>query len=255
VLLSACARVETGEVGLRQNFDKTIDPIERLPGSFNQVMVGDILLFKVQEVGVNIDNLHPQAKDNSVFKDFDMTVIYNITPSSVSDLWTTKNRGFHTTDGHDILLMNNYVAQSATNAAFKAVRNYEALTANDHKAEIEQEIKHIMTETFAEEKLSTAITLKQVQVRTIQAADTITESANNLVKAKNDLETKKVEVNTATEEAKRISALNANAKAIDYMNAQANLKIAEGVATGKVTAIIVPYDFKGILNVPTPAKK
>jgi hypothetical protein len=81
-------------------------------------------------------------------------------------------------------------------------------------------------------------------------SDTITESANGLVRAQNELKTKTIEVQTATQEALRIAALNANAKAIDYMNAQANLKIAEGVANGKVTAIVVPFDFKGIINVP-----
>ena len=42
--------------------------------------------------------------------------------------------------------------------------------------------------------------------------------------------------------------LNANAGAIGYLNAMANLKIAEGVANGKVQTIVVPYDFKGIVN-------
>ena len=41
VLLTAgCTRIETGEVGLRINFDKTTDPTERLPGSFNQTLIG-----------------------------------------------------------------------------------------------------------------------------------------------------------------------------------------------------------------------
>ena len=60
--------------------------------------------------------------------------------------------------------------------------------------------------------------------------------------------TKEVEVQTAKKEAERIAALNANAGAIGYMNAMANLKIAEGVANGKVQSIVVPYDFKGIVN-------
>lgn len=64
----------------------------------------------------------------------------------------------------------------------------------------------------------------------------------------NELKTKEVEVQTAKKEAERIAALNANAGAIGYMNAMANMKIADGVANGKVTSIIVPYDFKGIVN-------
>lgn len=52
LLASACTRIETGEVGLRINFDKTTDPTERLPGSFNQTVVGEIITFKIQDVAV-----------------------------------------------------------------------------------------------------------------------------------------------------------------------------------------------------------
>lgn len=255
-LSAGCTRIETGEVGLRTGWDKTVNPTELLPGSFNQVVIGDVTLFKIQEVGVQIDNLQPQAADNSTFKDFDMTVIYNVTPTSVSDLWTTKNRGFHTVDSHgDILLMNTYVAQTGKNAAMKAVRKYEALKANDSRSLIEQDIKAIMQTTFAEEHLDKALTIQQVQVRTIMPADSITESANALVRAQNELSRKTIEVQTAGQEALRIAALNSNAKAIDYMNAQSNMKIAEAVAAGKVNTIIVPFDFKGMLQVPAHTGK
>ncbi len=45
------------------------------------------------------------------------------------------------------------------------------------------------------------------------------------------------------------SALAANStQSIAFMNAQAQLKVAEGVANGKVHTVVVPYDFKGIVN-------
>ena len=80
------------------------------------------------------------------------------------------------------------------------------------------------------------------------ASWSIVAPANELVRAQNELKTKEVEVQTAKKEAERIAALNANSGAIGYMNAMANLKIAEGVAEGKVHTIVVPYDFKGIVN-------
>lgn len=46
-----------------------------------------------------------------------------------------------------------------------------------------------------------------------------------------------------------MEALAANStQSIAFMNAQAQLKVAEGVASGKVHTIVVPYDFKGIVN-------
>ena len=82
VTSAGCTRIETGEVGLRINFDKTTDPTERLPGSFNQTIIGDILTFKIQDVAVAVDNMTPLASDNSTVKDFDMTVVYNVNPLS-----------------------------------------------------------------------------------------------------------------------------------------------------------------------------
>lgn len=88
----------------------------------------------------------------------DMTVVYNVNPAAVSELWATKNKTFHglSEKGGDILLMQNYVA-------------------------------------LGEEKLAEKITVSQVQVRAITPADVI-------------------------------------------------------VANGKVQSIVVPYDFKGIVN-------
>jgi regulator of protease activity HflC (stomatin/prohibitin superfamily) len=251
VLLSTgCTRIETGEVGLRINFDKTTDPTERLPGSFNQTLIGDIVTFKIQDVAVAVDNMTPLASDNSTVKDFDMTVVYNINPTAVSELWTTKNKSFHglTDKGNDILLMQNYVAMSARNAAYKVAREYESLKMADNRQLIEQKIRDGIIKSLTEEKLADKITVSQVQVRAITPADVIVASANELVRAQNELKTKEVEVQTAKKEAERIAALNANAGAIGYMNAMANLKIAEGVANGKVQSIVVPYDFKGIVN-------
>ena len=54
---------------------------------------------------------------------------------------------------------------------------------------------------------------------------------------------------TAKQEADRIAALNQNKGAIDYMNAMALVNISEAIKDGKVQSIVVPYDFKGIVNV------
>ena len=250
ILFTGCTRIETGEVGLRINFDRTTDSTERLSGSFNQTIIGEIVTFKIQGVAVAVDNMTPLASDNSTVKDFDMTVVYNINPTAVSELWTTKNKTFHglTEKGDDILLMQNYVALSARNAAYKVARGYESLKMADNRPLIESAIRESIIKTLSEEKLADKITVSQVQVRAITPADIIVASANELVRAQNELKTKEVEVQTAKKEAERIAALNANAGAIGYMNAMANLKIAEGVANGKVQSIVVPYDFKGIVN-------
>lgn len=244
-----CTRIETGEVGIRVGFDKQVKSEELMPGSWNQTMIGDVLVFNIKDVQVDVVDLTPLASDNSTVKDYDMAVIYSINPSSAAEIWTDKNKSFHARakDG-DILLMYNYVYQVARNAAYKSARKYKSLEMSDNRAQMEIEIREQMVKSLTDEKLDQAINVQQVLIRNIMPADSIIESANELVKSQNELKKKEVEVQTAKKEAERIAALNANKGAIEYMNAMANLEIAKGVAEGKVQTIIVPYDFQGIVN-------
>lgn len=252
VSATGCTVVDTGEVGLRVNFDKTIESSELVAGSFNQTVIGKVLTFPVKDVSVDVKDMNPLAADNSTMKDFDISVIYNITPSSVSDLYINKSRAFHMVDNSgDIYLMHSYIFQTARNAVYKIARKYEALNMNDSRAQIEQEIQETMVSTLAEEKL-TGIVISQVRVGSMVPSDAVKASADNLVRAKNEEKTKEVEVQIAKKEAERIAALNANAGAISYMQAQAQMKIAEGIAEGKVHTVVIPYDFKGMVNVGAP---
>jgi regulator of protease activity HflC (stomatin/prohibitin superfamily) len=243
-----CARVETGEVGVRVGFDKQIKPGELLPGSFNQTIIGDILTFPVKDVNVTLENMTPVAKDNSTMKDLDMVVVYNINPQQVSELYATKNRAFHASERGDIYLMYNYVVQNARNALYKAARKYDALDMADNRDEMEKAVQESIMANLAEEKLNGVITINQVMIRNVQPADAVVQSANDLVRSKNELKQKEVEVQTAKKEAERMAALaNQSSQSIAYMQAKAQLNISEGIKDGKVHTIIVPSNFTGLM--------
>lgn len=247
---AACTRIETGEVGVRIGMDKQVQAGELQPGSLNQVLFGDVLTFPVKDVQVDVTDLTPLASDNSTVKDFDMAIVYSVNPTSVAELYINKNRGFHAvTEEGDTLLMYNYIKQLGRNAAYKVARRYESLKMADNRAEIEQLVRQEILAQLAAEKLDNAINVSQVLVRQVLPADNIVASANALVQAQNEQKRKEVEVQTAKLEAERIAALNANKGATEYMAAMALQDIAEGVKNGKVNTVVVPYDFKGIINV------
>jgi hypothetical protein len=248
ILATGCTRIETGEVGIRVGFDKQVKQEELMPGSWNQILIGDVLTFSVKDVQVDVVDLTPLASDNSTVKDFDVAVIYSVNPSNVAEMWVDKNKSFHalSKDG-DILLMYNYVYQVARNAAYKSARKYESLKMADNRAQIEVEIREEMVKALTAEKLDTAINVQQVLIRNIMPADNIIESANALVQAQNELKKKQVEVETAKKEAERIAALNANKGAVEYMQAMAMINISEGIRDGKVQTIVVPANFNALM--------
>lgn len=246
VLAAGCTRIETGEVGVRVGFDKQVQPGELLPGSFNQAIIGDVLTFPVKDVNVKLDDMTPVAKDNSTMKDFDAVVIYNINQSQVAELYSSKSQAFHARHNGDIYLMYNYITQTARNAIYKEARKYEALDMADNRQSMEQSIKETIQKTLSDEKLDGSLIISQVLIRNIVPADSVVASANDLVRAKNEQKQKEVEVRTARLEAERMAALtNQSAQSIAYMNAQANLNISEGIKSGRVNTVVVPFDFKG----------
>jgi len=247
-LTSACTRIETGEVGVRVGWDKQIQQGELLPGSFNQTFIGDVLTFPIKDVNVTLNDMTPVAKDNSTMKDLDAVVVYNINPQQVAELYSTKNRAFHAEFKGDTYVMYNYIVQNARNAIYKAARQYEALDMADKRNEMEKFIQDEIVRNLAEEKLDGTIMISQVLIRNVVPADAVIESANALVRAKNELKQKEVEVQTAKKEAERMAALaNNSASSIAFMNAQAALNISEGIKNGKVQTIVVPSNMTSLM--------
>jgi hypothetical protein len=247
-LTSACTRIETGEVGVRIGFDKQVQSGELLPGSFNQTVIGDVLTFPIKDVNVTLNDMTPVAKDNSTMKDLDAVVVYNINPAQVAELYSTKNRAFHTEFKGDTYVMYNYIVQNARNAIYKAARKYDALDMADARSEMEKFIQDEIVRNLAEEKLDGTIMISQVLIRNVVPADAVVESANALVRSKNELKQKEVEVQTAKKEAERMSALANNSGAsIAFMQAQAMLNISEGIKNGQVQTIVVPSNFNALM--------
>jgi len=248
VLATGCTRIETGEVGVRVGFDKQVQSGELLPGSFNQTLIGDVLTFPIKDVNVPLNDMTPVAADNSTMKDFDAVVVYNINPQQVAELYSTKNKAFHADFKGDTYVMYNYIVQNARNAIYKAARKYEALDMADKRSEMEKFIQDEIVRNLAEEKLDGSITISQVLIRNVVPSDTVVESANALVRSKNELKQKEVEVKTAEAESRRMAALaNNSSSSIAFMQAQAMLNISEGIKQGKVQTIVVPSNFNALM--------
>lgn len=251
ILATGCTRIETGEVGIRVDMSKQVLPGELMPGSWNQTLIGEVLTFPTKDIAVNLDNKTPMTSDNTALDDFDITLVYGINPNAVAELYSAKSKAFHAYDAKskDTYLMYNYMTTLVNNASYKVVRQYKALDIADSRAKIENEIREVVHTQLKEEKLDGALQLTVVQVRNIQPNKEILAAATQYVKAQNELKIKQTEVDIAKKESERMAALSANSQqSIAYMNAQAQMLIAQGIANGKVQTIVVPMDFKGMIS-------
>lgn len=247
---TACTRITTGEVGVRVDASRQVQGTELMPGSWNQILIGDVLTFPVKDVAVEINDKRYTTADNSALQDFDMTVVYSINPSSVSELYTSKSKSFHVYEEKekDTYLMYNYMRTLANNAAHKVVRKYNNLEVGDNRQKMEAEIRENFNEQLKTEKLDTALQVTAIQIRSVMPNAEIQQAATALVRSQNELKIKDNEVQIAKKEAERMQALAVNSKqSVEYMEAQAKMKIAEAIAAGKVQTIIVPSNMTSLM--------
>jgi hypothetical protein len=250
--MSACTRIETGEVGLRVNLSKQVEEKEIMEGEWKQTLIGDVLTFPIRNISMQIVDAKPLTRENTRLEDLDLSVIYNISPSAVSEFWGRESRSFHEYDQgrREWVLMHNYMKTIVNNAAQKVIRQYEALKVTDSREKIEAEIRDTILAELKAEGKEGKIVISAVRVQSILPNAVIIASATAIVKAENDLAVANTQVKIAKAEAERMAALASNAgQSIAYMNAQAMGDIAKAVLAGKVNTIIIPADFKGMVNV------
>lgn len=249
-MMAACGRIDTGHTGVRTHWDKTVDSQVVRPGPYMAV-TDTVQQYVTNEVTFEATNLTPQTLDKSYLKDFDFSYTYKVDAPDLPTLVTQfKNRTLVTKDD-DYYPMGLYVDTQIRAAANAAVSQYAAMEANPNRSKIEADIKRIVAAKFKEEGLDNVIHVSQVTVRNIEVDPQLQAAVVRQLNAQTDNKTKDIEIDTAQKEAKRMQMLTENSGGqmyINLLNAQSNAKIAEGIANGRVNTIVVPSDFKGIVN-------
>lgn len=250
-----CTRVETGEVGLRKTFNGTIEPGE-LGVGYHQTIVGNVILFATKEILLEEENLTPQTKDKTTLTDFDVTFTYNVDPQSVAELYIKYSTTAHliVQGASEIFPMGAFVGPILRNGVYTAVSEFDALSVNDNRKIIEDNIKKYANSKLEGEGLNGKVTVNLVNIKNIQLAPDIIDSANKVVKTQNELTAKKTEVQIAIQEGLRIQELSkqTDAKYVELLNAQSQMKMSEAIAAAAAkgsTVWIVPSNFSALGNV------
>jgi len=252
--LSGCTRIETGEAGLRVDFSGTIQPTVVPPG-IHQTLIGHIILFAAKEILLQEENLTPQTRDKTTLNDFDINFTYAVDPSYIPELYIKYSRTAHlqARESDEIFPMGAFVAPIVRASAYSAVAEYDALTVNDHRKEIEDKTRAYANQKLEQEGLGGKVKVNLVNIRNIQLAPEIVASANRVVQTQNDLKTKTTEVQIANQEALRIETLakQTNAGYTQLLNAQAAMTVAQALQTaaGRGSTIwVVPNNFISLGN-------
>jgi hypothetical protein len=249
LLTSACTKIETGHSGVRVEWDGKVNP-EHLSDGIHQTIIGHVLEYVTNEITRPLDGLKPLTSDRTLLSDLDLAYTYSVDPTYIAEL-VTKFKGRDLYDANEDIYypLAAFMDNVVTTATSDVVANYKALDVNNNRTEIRDAIQARAAAILKEQGVGDKARVHTLFVKNLQIDTRLQDSALSIIRANNEYEAKKIDVQTAEQESQRLTLLANNSKSIDYMNAKSLSTIADAVLQGKVQSVIIPWDFKGIVNV------
>jgi SPFH domain / Band 7 family len=257
--LAACGRIETGFVGVRTEFNKTVGPTVMAPG-FYTAFFSSVDEYVVKEIEVKFDNLTPKGKDNLSLEDFDVSIFYQPFATDVAKM-VIKYTGMSPVENGVHYPMFNLVERVGRSGVLDVVSRYDSLTMHTKRSELESAIKEqVQADLDAADKGQFIIT--KVIVRQVKTDKTLEGSIQRAVQMQKEIEAKELENKLAQAEAKRkiteaegIATSNTKISAsvtdnlIRYKQAEA---MKEAAKLG--TVVLMPMDSKTMVTLPALSK-
>lgn len=251
---TSCGTIETGNVGVRTTIGKVnLDELE--PGLFLGVpAISRVAVFSGKEIGIDLNDLTPKARDNLSLRDLDVTIYYRAAAGSVADLYV-KYTGLHQRDEGSGVFLPAYamVFRLARNAVYEQASRIDSLVMHTQRDELAAAVrKGLQADLDANDKGVFFVT--RVVVRSLVTDPAIEKAIQESVAAQKQLETTKQRIAIAEAEAQvEIKRAEGVAKANqiinqsltrEYLQHESNLALHKFAEKGGTTTVVIPANMQ-----------
>jgi len=205
ISIVGCGRIETGNVGLRTDFNGTVsEHVE--PQGFYTAFVGHVDQYTTKEIAINLENLQPKAKDNLSLKELDVTVFYQAVSGAAVRALAVKRAGQSVCPEQTNFCYPaySYVASIARSEVADAVSRHDSLTLHTQRNVLEAEVKKAVQESLDKADPG-ALLISRVIVRQITTDPTVENAIRNVVAKDKELEAATKQVQIAEKNAEAVA--------------------------------------------------
>jgi regulator of protease activity HflC (stomatin/prohibitin superfamily) len=252
--LTSCGTIESGHVGVRTTLGK-VNPEELSPGIFLGVPgISQVREFSSKEIGIDLNDLTPKARDNLSLRDLDVTVFYRVEPAMVADLYVkyaaaaTRDEG-----GGAYLPAHGIVTRLARNSLYEQASRIDSLVMHTQRDELAAAVrKSLQTELDSNDRGVFNVT--RVVIRQLTTDPAIEKAIQESVAAQKQLETTKQRIAIAEAEAQvEIKKAEGIAKANqiinqsltrEYLQHESNLALQKFADKGGTTTVVIPANMQ-----------
>jgi regulator of protease activity HflC (stomatin/prohibitin superfamily) len=253
--LTSCGTIESGNVGVRTTLGK-VNPEEVEPGIYLGVPgISRVQEFSAKEIGIDLNDLTPKARDNLSLRDLDVTVYYRVQPASVADLYIkyAAQHGLEEGKRNVYLPAIGLLQRLARNAVFEQAAQIDSLVMHTRRDELSASVlKSLQAELDTNDK--GVITVTRVVIRALTTDPAIEKAIQDSVAAQKQLETTKQRIAIAEAEAQvEIKKAEGIAKANqiinqsltrEYLQHESNLALQKFAEKGGTNTVVIPANMQ-----------
>lgn len=251
---TSCGTIETGNVGVRTTLGK-VNPEEIEPGIYLGLPgISRVSVFSAKEIGLDLNDLTPKARDNLSLRDLDVTVYYRTTPGQVADLYV-KYAGQHQRDEGSGVFLPAYamVLRLTRNSVYEQASRIDSLIMHTQRDELAAAIfKSLQAELDANDK--GVFTVTRVVIRSLTTDPAIEKAIQEAVAAQKQLETTKQRIAIAEAEAQveikraegvaRANQIINQSLTREYLQHESNLALHKFAEKGGTTTVVIPANMQ-----------
>lgn len=253
--LASCGTIESGNVGIRTTLGK-VNPDEVEPGLYLGVPgISRVQEFSAKEIGIDLNDLTPKARDNLSLRDLDVTVYYRVVPTAVADLYIkyAAMHGLEEGKRNVFLPANGLLLRLARNAVYEQAARIDSLVMHTRRDELAAAVhKALQVELDANDAGLFSVT--RVVIRALTTDPAIEKAIQESVAAQKQLETTKQRIAIAEAEAQvEIKKAEGIAKANqiinqsltrEYLQHESNLALQKFAEKGGTTTVVIPANMQ-----------
>jgi len=255
IALTSCGTIESGNVGVRTTLGK-VNPEEVEPGIYLGLPgISRVQEFSSKEIGIDLNDLTPKARDNLSLRDLDVTVYYRVQPSSIADLYVkyAAQHGLEEGKRSVYLPAIGLLQRLARNAVFEQAAQIDSLVMHTRRDELSASVlRSLQAELDTNDK--GVITVTRVVIRALTTDPAIEKAIQDSVAAQKQLETTKQRIAIAEAEAQvEIKKAEGIAKANqiinqsltrEYLQHESNLALQKFAEKGGTNTVVIPANMQ-----------
>lgn len=261
IMLTGCfGRIETGNVGVRTEWNKSVQ-MDEVPVGFYVAVFSSVSEYVTKETEMKLDNQKPKAKDNLTIQDLDISVFYTVNPASVAEI-KVKYANMTIRGNNDGLYYPGYllIERVVRGAMYDTIAKFDSLTLHTKRNDIEDAI---LAQAQADLNRTDpgVFTLTKSIIRQVVTDPELEESIRNAVMMEKTVEAKVNELQLAKAEAERLlveangqaAAIQVVAKSLtpEYVTFK-QVEVMEGFAgnggAGDTHTIVIPSGMQPLIS-------